>query len=306
MSQEAGGIRASAFARALAILGDAWTILLVKEAFLGTRRFQGFQERLGVPRQTLALRLNDLAGQQIFYKRPAQHRTLVFEYHLTPKGLDLYPFILAVWRWHRRWNPERSFLPATLLHRPCGQPLEPVLACRACAGPVRLEDVTAEPGPGAGSDPRPPARLARQNDGALAKALDMTDPEPVATFLVGDRWANLVLHAVLTGRSGFHQIQGDLAISSNILSARLKKLLALGLVEGAPGADRRRLHYRPTERGRDVYPMIQTLSAWGDRWLAGAAGPPEIARHSCGAILDARMLCGHCRAVVRAWEVASG
>lgn len=298
-------IRASSVTRALNLIGDVWTVLLLKEAFLGSHRFQEFQERLGIPRQTLMLRLAELTTQQILYKKPAQHRTLVFEYHLTPKGLDLYPFILAVWCWHRKWNPEQSFLPAQLRHRPCGHALDPRLSCRACGDTVTLDDITVEDG--GAFDPRPPARLSRQNDAALQKAVAESDPLPVATSLIGDRWSNLVLFAIYLGVRNFFALQKELKISSNILSSRLKKLTTLGLIDLDAASGKRKLEYRLTDQGRDVYPMIQTLITWGDRWLAGPDGPPQLVRHKdCGALLDARYVCSACGGVIRAWDVAAG
>lgn len=88
--------------RALNVIGDPWSWQIIKEGFLGTTRFQDFQDRLGIPRQTLILHLNRLTDASLFYKKPVQHHHLVHEYRLTPKGGDLYPVILAVWRWHHK------------------------------------------------------------------------------------------------------------------------------------------------------------------------------------------------------------
>jgi DNA-binding HxlR family transcriptional regulator len=298
-----GLVRANSVTRALNVLGDVWTVLLVKEAFAGARRFQTFQERLGIPRQTLMQRLAELTEQQIFYKKPVQHRILIHEYRLTPKGFDLYPFVLSVWCWHHRWNPTQSFLPAKLIHRPCGHSLSPRFICRQCGEEARLDDVVFE-NRDITFDPRPPQRLSRLKDKALERAVRETDPLPVAVSLIGDRWSSLVLNAIFTGTRNFFAIQEELKIASNILSSRLKKLVALELVTVHAGRDRRKLDYHATARGRDVYPMLQTLSSWGDRWLAGANGPPQILRHRpCGAILDPHYVCGQCGQAIRAQEV---
>lgn len=303
MRSDAASIRARSVTRALNVLGDVWTVLIIKEAFQGARRFQTFQERLGIPRQTLMQRLAGLTEQQIFYKKPVQHRTLVHEYRLTPKGLDLYPFVLSVWCWHHRWNPRQSFLPARLVHRTCGEDLSPRFVCRACHDDVRLDDVSFEDRDIA-FDAKPAQRLSRLKDSALEKAMRASDPVPVALSLIGDRWSSLILHAVFTGRQNFFAIQAELQIASNVLASRLKKLVALALIAPHPGSDRRRRDYLPTPRGRDAFPMLQTLASWGDRWLAGANGPPQILRHrSCGAILDPHYVCGHCGQPVRAQDV---
>lgn len=303
MRSDADSIRASSVTRALNVLGDVWTVLIVKEAFQGARRFQTFQERLGIPRQTLMHRLAGLAEQQIFQKKPVQHRTLIYEYRLTPKGLDLYPFVLSVWCWHHRWNPAQSFLPARLVHRPCGHDVSPRFVCRACQEEVRLGDVSVE-NRDIAFDARPAQRLSRLKDAALEKAMRASDPVPVALSLIGDRWSSLILHAIFTGTHNFFALQAELKIASNVLASRLKKLAALSLIAPHAGADRRKRDYRATPRGLDAYPMLQTLSSWGDRWLAGAKGPPQILRHrTCGAILDPHYVCGHCGEPVRAREI---
>ena len=254
-------VPANSLVRALNLVGDVWTILILKEAFLGAHRFNEFLGRLAIPRQTLTQRLSALADQQILYKRPVKRRMLVQEYHLTPKGLDLYGFILAVWTWHRRWTPDRQFLPAVLLHEPCGMALEPRFVCRACDRPVRRTDVTVQPSGGTTLDPRPPARLSRQNDVALAKAIGSADRDLVAASVVGDRWSNLVVWAIFNGTHNFFALKQELGISSNILSSRLKKLVTLGLIAATPNG--RRLEYAVTPQGDDVYPMMASLNTSG-------------------------------------------
>lgn len=280
--------------------------MLVKAAFEGARRFQTFQERLGIPRQTLMHRLADLTEQQIFYKKPVQHRTLIYEYRLTPKGLDLYPFVLSVWCWHHKWNPKQSFLPARLTHRTCGHSLSPRFVCRECREETRLGDVLFEDREIA-FDPRPPQRLSRLKDAVLERAMRESDPLPVALSLIGDRWSSLVLYEIFTGTRNFFAIQKELGIATNILASRLKKLVALELAVAWAGTDRRKLDYHATPRGQDTYPMLQTLSSWADRWLAGSSGPPQILRHRpCGAILDPPYICGQCGQPVRPQEVVPG
>ena len=295
------GIEASSLTRALNILGDVWTVLLLREFFGGLHRFQDLQERLGVPRQTLMLRLATMTEHQILYRRAVQRRGVHYEYHLTPKGLDLYPFVIAIWDWHRQWEEGTAFMLGDLVHRPCGHRLEPALRCDTCHRAVGRADVSYAPGIGQGLDPRPPARLSRQNDAALLKSAE-GDTSLVATSIVGDRWSYLVVAAMFRGTTSFFALTRQLRISSNILSARLKKLIALGLIEPEPSGEGRRGH-RLTERGESLFPTMQALMDWGDRWLAGVAGPPEVARHACGAIMHPRYTCGHCGQVIRPWDV---
>lgn len=294
-------IPASSLMRAVNVVGDVWTVLILKEAFLQVHRFQELHERLHIPRQTLMLRLASLADNQILYRKPVRHRTLLHEYRLTPKGLDLYDFILAVWVWHRHWDAESKFLPRRLVHGPCGHPLDPHYVCRSCVRDVRRDDVVTIDGDGSGFDPRPPARLSRQNDIALGRPFANDKTRYTAASIIGDRWSNLVLHSVFQGTRNFFTIKDELRMSSNILSSRLKKLVSLEILEADPQG--RRIEYSVTPRGEDFYPMLSSLIAWGNRWLAGAKGPPQIMLHDCGQVLDPRYVCAHCNAVIRAWDV---
>ena len=300
-NSSAQGIPASSLVRALEVVGDTWTILILKEAFQGRRRFHEFHESLHIPRQTLMLRLAALADNQILFRKVVRHRTLIQEYHLTPKGLDLYNFIVSVWIWHQRWSDKQLFLPDTLYHRPCGSPLRAEFICRQCDKPVVRRDVTLMDSPERGMDPSPGPRHSRENESAFLKGSSGRPDDLVATSIVGDRWSNLVLFSLFQGTSSYSDIKETLGISSNILSSRLKKLIALDLVEAEPNG--RRVDYRITPRGEDIYPMLHSLIDWADRWLAGSKGPPQIMIHCCEAVAEARFVCASCRVTLRAWDV---
>lgn len=117
-----------------------------------------------------------------------------------------------------------------------------------------------------------------------------------AVEVVGQRWTPLVLRDLFAGMTRFEDIRRDLGIASNILAARLDELERHGVVErrryqSAPP----RYEYQLTDKGRDLYPVIATLLAWGDRWLAGADGPPALIVHSeCGRVTTAKTVCAQC------------
>jgi len=297
----APGIPASSLVRALEVVGDTWTILILKDAFQGRRRFHEFHDSLRIPRQTLMLRLAALADNQIMFRKAVRHRTLIQEYRLTPKGLDLYNFIMAVWVWHQRWSDKQLFLPDTLYHRPCGSPLRAEFSCRQCDQPVLRRNVVLIDSPERGLDPPPGPRHSRENESAFLKGSSGKPEDLVATSIVGDRWSNLVLFSLFQGTSSYSDIKETLGISSNILSSRLKKLIALDLIAATPNG--RRVDYRITPRGEDIYPMLHSLIDWADRWLAGSKGPPQIMIHSCEAVAEARYVCASCRVTLRPWDV---
>lgn len=135
-------------ARTLEIVGERWTLLILREAFVGTTRFDGFRERLGIARNILQSRLTLLVGEGLFERRLYQDRPPRFEYVLTPAGADLLPVMLALQAWGDRHRAPGG-PPTLILHRGCGGAVTPVLACEACgATGLQLGDLEMRFGPG--------------------------------------------------------------------------------------------------------------------------------------------------------------
>jgi DNA-binding HxlR family transcriptional regulator len=144
--QEIGETSCS-IARCLSVVGDRWTLLILREAFLGTRRFEDFQTHLGVTRHRLADRLRRLVQSDVLDRVPYQDRPQRFEYRLTEKGRDLYPVIVSLMRWGDRWMAGQEGPPVELLHRSCGRAMTPELMCPECGEAVHLEDVQVRMSP---------------------------------------------------------------------------------------------------------------------------------------------------------------
>jgi DNA-binding HxlR family transcriptional regulator len=134
-------------ARALGVVGDRWTLLILRDAFLGMRRFDQFQADLGTSRHRLADRLKKLTEQGIFDRVRYQERPTRYEYRLTEKGRDLYPVIVSLTRWGDRWMAGDDGPPIELVHRACGKHVMPELVCPECGEPVGARDMQARPGP---------------------------------------------------------------------------------------------------------------------------------------------------------------
>ncbi len=133
-------------ARALSVIGDRWTLLVLRDAFLRTRRFEDFQRQLGVTRHLLAGRLRKLVDAGILEKVRYQEKPARYEYRLTEKGRDLYPVIVSLLRWGDRWMAGEGGPPLTLVHKACGHRMHPALVCPDCGEPVGPHDVAAELG----------------------------------------------------------------------------------------------------------------------------------------------------------------
>lgn len=136
--------------RTLDTIGDRWTLLVIREAFFGVRRFEQMQRNLGIARNILAARLQKLVGNGILERRRYQERPERFEYRLTQKGLDLYPSLVSLMKWGDAYMAdEPGCAPITLVHEKCGHEADPVLACSHCGEELDPRAVRVEAGPGA-------------------------------------------------------------------------------------------------------------------------------------------------------------
>jgi DNA-binding HxlR family transcriptional regulator len=130
-------------ARALEAVGERWTLLIVREALNGTRRFDEFQSRLGIARNVLAARLERLVEEGILERRPYQERPRRFEYVPTRKGEELLPVTLALLSWGDRYYADPiEGPPVVLRHDPCGSDLSPRTVCSCCGAEASAETVS--------------------------------------------------------------------------------------------------------------------------------------------------------------------
>jgi DNA-binding HxlR family transcriptional regulator len=140
-------------ARTLAVIGDRWTLMILRDCFMGVRRFDQFQDRLGLSRALLADRLRTLIETGVLERRVYQHRPERFEYRLTTAGRDLYPVILGIADWGNRHLGDARGAPLIHRHRACDHDFHPVTTCSHCGGAVEPQSVAVRPGPGF-ADPR--------------------------------------------------------------------------------------------------------------------------------------------------------
>jgi len=135
-------------ARSLSIIGDRWTGLILRNAFLSVRRFEDFQSILGIPRHILSVRLKKLVEAEVLKKVPYQEAPVRYEYRLTNKGRDLYPVILALAAWGDKWLDGGLGKPLIYVHKACGKAFTPVTVCSECREPINPREVEAHAGPG--------------------------------------------------------------------------------------------------------------------------------------------------------------
>ena len=134
--------------RALDVLTDRWTFLILREAFFGVRRYGQMQRNLGIARNVLAQRLRQLVDDGMLERVRYRTDPDWYEYRLTERALDLYPAIVGLMRWadeHFAADPDVATLQ--LVHRSCGKPAEPYLACSHCHEPITARDIKPTVGP---------------------------------------------------------------------------------------------------------------------------------------------------------------
>jgi DNA-binding HxlR family transcriptional regulator len=130
-------------ARTLSVVGDRWTLLVLRDCFLGARRFDAFERSLGISPHLLSTRLGKLVDEGILERRAYSRRPIRHEYRLTEKGVDLYPVVVSLTRWGDRWMAGDEGPPLTIEHRPCGHAMTPVLTCSECHEPIDPRETTA-------------------------------------------------------------------------------------------------------------------------------------------------------------------
>ncbi|MFF4691223.1 winged helix-turn-helix transcriptional regulator [Streptomyces sp. NPDC001307] len=136
--------RPCSIADALALVGEKYSLLVLREVFLGNGRFDQLVRNIGAPRDILATRLRRLVDGGILTKRVYSERPQRFEYRATQAGLELEGVLMTLKEWGDRHIRKGTDLPMSIEHA-CGNELVPVVTCRACGDEVRHEDLTAHP-----------------------------------------------------------------------------------------------------------------------------------------------------------------
>ena len=140
-------------ARSLELVGERWTLLVVREIFHGRRKFSEMQRSLGVARNVLTARLQRMVDEDIIERRPYSERPERYEYFLTEKGLDLWPVMTALMFWGDKYEPLPEGPPVLVIHKECGGEIDERRICTKCGKPLTVRETRAVEGPGAATRP---------------------------------------------------------------------------------------------------------------------------------------------------------
>jgi DNA-binding HxlR family transcriptional regulator len=135
---------ADSVSRTLALVGEKWTLLILREAFFGVRRYGQLARNLGIPRPTLSARLRTLVDAGLLERVPYATGPDRYEYRLTTAGIDLFGPIVTLMRWGDEHLAGPEGAPIVLRHNDCGEIADPHLACRSCGGKIDARNVTPE------------------------------------------------------------------------------------------------------------------------------------------------------------------
>lgn len=136
-------------AGALEVVGERWSLLIVRDILLGLRRFDELQAHLGIARNVLQTRLERLQEHGVIERVPYQQHPMRHEYRLTDKGLDLWPTIVALMKWGDRYAPPEGGPAVLIEHRGCGGAVDEHRICERCGAKLTARDAVGRPGPGA-------------------------------------------------------------------------------------------------------------------------------------------------------------
>ena len=146
-------------ARAVDELGDGWTLLIMREAFLGSRRFDDFQRSLGIGRNILTARLSQLVDRDMLAKVPYSEHPPRHEYRLTDKGRQVWPVLAAMAAWADAWMQGEEGPPVVYHHTTCDHDMHAAVVCSECREPIDVRAVRARPGPGFPPDQELPGSI---------------------------------------------------------------------------------------------------------------------------------------------------
>jgi len=146
-------------AMALELIGEGWTILILREAFFGSRRFEDFQKHLGIARNILTTRLNKLCDKGILERAPIKEGAKRHEYKLTLMGRDLHTLLIALTQWGDRWLQAEEGAPIKFVERATGEEIADVAIFSKDGREIKPRDLTLIPGPGANYETRERLRL---------------------------------------------------------------------------------------------------------------------------------------------------
>lgn len=283
---------------ALQLLGDRWTLLVLRDAFLQRhRRFHEWRESLGISDAVLSSRLADLVAAGVLERRVLN--SIHVEYWLTTSGLDVWRLLVSMWAWESRWVELSAFTQPAPVHLGCGEPTSPVLVCSSCRVVTSPRETTARLN-GQAADFMADSSLRRRRSSKVSEPSDPSLLFPETMTLIGDRTAQLILALAFMGARRFSDFERQLDVSPTLLSDRLRRLLELQVLTRTKPSSGGHAVYRLSHKGLDFFPVTIELISWAQRWFGDRGDPALVVTHlRCGERFAPALACDRCHEVLQ-------
>ncbi|MCG2623423.1 helix-turn-helix transcriptional regulator [Arthrobacter sp. I2-34] len=289
--------------RALALLGDHWTLLILQRVFMGDRKYQEIRDAVHVSDSVLSNRLKAMTDGGLLLKMPYKDGRIRYEYCLSEAGKATWRIFVAAWAWERNWLEPVPGRRTELFHSLCGHHVMPNLVCGRCTLPVTTRDTSVM---------RTAASLAyvvsgprRHRQRRTAEMKHDFGFQPEMMELLGDRWNLALLSAAVIGIRRFTDFERYLGTPPTVLSTHLTRLVELGIfrlqeLAGSSG----RTDYRFTDKGRALSGVLMQVVRWADEnILTGEESSIEIIHDPCGRKLVPEYACSDCGKLLKRHEV---
>lgn len=271
----------------------------MQRALLGTTRYGEFAAALPISNSVLSHRLRSLVDGELLTRREYQGNPSRWEYALTVRGRALWPTLISIWEWERRWVPGQARSLPAMHHTACGAGFAPQVTCNACGTPTDDGDVVAHWGPSGSWERSVPATTNRRRSNTRRAAGGLLFPQTMS--VMGDRWGFALLVAAFVGITRFTDFQSQLGAPPGTLADRLSVFVGESvLVNDDDG------RYRLTDKGRAFFPVLVTALQWAQRWYDTGDGPAvELTHTLCGRAFTAVLVCDQCDRSLAGAQVAA-
>lgn len=293
----------NAIGRLLGLMGDEWTILLIRESLLGARRYGDFTAALAISHAVLAGRLLSLQEAGLLRREVYQRNPIRAEYAPTEKIRTFWPILASIWDWERDWVDGAADTLPQMRHAVCGAFFSPELSCASCQQVATPQQVSVAWGPSGSWARSIPDGVTRRR-GPSDEQRRQLGLHRETMQLFGNRWSSALISAAFRGLRRFSDFALALGISPAVLTERLRVFCAIGIFEArSPGDGSRRIEYLLTDKGKAFFPVVATSIRWSQQWFTAPEGPAVLMRHTvCGEPFVADLRCDRCRGRLRGSE----
>ena len=292
--------RTNGLGRAFGLLGDEWTLLLLRVALSGGTRYSDFQGKLPISHAVLSGRLERLVAEGLLKRHIYQQRPERSEYLLTPRGTAIWPLLVAIWNWERRWVPTHEYATPPITHLSCGREMSPLYCCESCQMVALPDSVRLTWGPAGGWQRSTPEATTRRRS-ANRPSAGATAFYPDTMTVFGNRWSAVIVASAFAGVSRFKDFEAHLGVPPIVLTERLAALCDREIFEQVQLAARPDWsEYRLTRKGSELFPIFAIVLDLAERWYRDPEGEVLLRRHTaCDSRFHGMLVCDQCHEVVR-------